>query len=189
MIDLEKVCPLTLFEVCRCTLRRGLGDMNRSALGMVETRGLVGAIEAADAMVKAANVVLVGKENISGGLVTIMVRGDVGAVKAATDAGASAAQRVGELISVHVIARPHLELEPILPFPTPDKPYEEEQVLEEPKEEEKAPEEENDVDLDKLTVGQLRKLARKIEGISLTGRQISVANKEVLIKEITKTKN
>lgn len=76
------------------------------ALGMVETRGLVGSIEAADAMVKAANVELIGKEQIGGGLVTVMVRGDVGAVKAATDAGAQAAQRVGELISVHVIPRP-----------------------------------------------------------------------------------
>ena len=73
------------------------------ALGMIETKGLVGSIEAADAMVKAANVYLIGKEFVGGGLVTVMVRGDVGAVKAATDAGAAAAQRVGELLSVHVI--------------------------------------------------------------------------------------
>jgi ethanolamine utilization protein EutM len=85
-----------------------------NALGMVETRGLVGAIEAADAMVKAANVTLVGKEQIGAGLVTVMVRGDVGAVKAATDAGA-AAERVGELVSVHVIPRPHAEVDAILP--------------------------------------------------------------------------
>lgn len=85
------------------------------ALGMIETRGLVGAIEAADAMVKAANVKLVGKETIGGGFVTVMVRGDVGAVKAATDAGAAAAGRVGELKSVHVIPRPHNEVEAILP--------------------------------------------------------------------------
>ena len=85
------------------------------ALGMIETRGLVGSIEAADAMVKAANVTLVGKEHVGGGLVTVMVRGDVGAVKAATDAGAAAAKRVGELISVHVIPRPHVEVEGILP--------------------------------------------------------------------------
>lgn len=85
------------------------------ALGMVETKGLVGSIEAADAMVKAANVTLIGKEEIGGGLVTVLVRGDVGAVKAATDAGATAAQRVGELISVHVIPRPHEEVEKILP--------------------------------------------------------------------------
>jgi ethanolamine utilization protein EutM len=83
---------------------------NNGALGMIETRGLVAAIEAADAMVKAANVDLVGKEQIGGGLVTIIVRGDVGAVKAATDAGASAAGRVGEVVSVHVIPRPHQDL-------------------------------------------------------------------------------
>ena len=87
---------------------------NTNALGMVETRGLVGAIEAADAMVKAANVQLVGKEQVGGGLVTVMVRGDVGAVQAATDAGA-AAEKVGELISVHVIPRPHAEVDAILP--------------------------------------------------------------------------
>ena len=86
-----------------------------NALGMIETRGLVGAIEAADAMVKAANVTLVGKEQVGGGLVTVLVRGDVGAVKAATDAGAAAAENVGELVSVHVIPRPHSEVEVILP--------------------------------------------------------------------------
>jgi len=86
-----------------------------NALGLIETRGLVGAIEAADAMVKAANVRLIGKEQIGGGYVTVMVRGDVGAVKAATDAGAAAARRVGELISVHVIPRPHDDIEGILP--------------------------------------------------------------------------
>ncbi len=85
------------------------------ALGMVETRGLVGAVEAADAMVKAANVVLIGSEYVGGGYVTVMVRGDVGAVKAATDAGAAAAKRVGELVSVHVIPRPHQDVEMILP--------------------------------------------------------------------------
>jgi ethanolamine utilization protein EutM len=85
------------------------------ALGMIETKGLIGAVEAADAMVKTANVVLVGKEYIGAGYVTVMVRGDVGAVKAATDAGAAAARRVGELVSVHVIPRPHAEVEKILP--------------------------------------------------------------------------
>lgn len=89
--------------------------MGQEALGMIETKGLVGAIEAADAMVKAANVVLLGYEKIGSGLVTVMVRGDVGAVKAATDAGAAAAQRVGEVISVHVIPRPHTDTERILP--------------------------------------------------------------------------
>ena len=85
------------------------------ALGMVETKGLVGSSEAADAMVKAANVSLIGKVHVGGGLVTVMVRGDVGAVKAATDAGAAAAAKVGELVSVHVIPRPHPEVEFILP--------------------------------------------------------------------------
>ena len=87
------------------------------ALGLVETKGLIGSIEAADAMVKAANVVLAGKEYIGAGYVTVMVRGDVGAVKAATDAGAAAARRVGELVSVHVIPRPHAEVEKVLPRP------------------------------------------------------------------------
>ncbi len=89
--------------------------MNADALGMVETRGLVGAIEAADAMVKAANVTLVGYEKIGSGLVTVMVRGDVGAVKAATDAGAAAAKNVGEVVSTHVIPRPHTDVEKIIP--------------------------------------------------------------------------
>ena len=89
--------------------------MSQIALGLIETKGLVGAIEAADAMVKAARVRLIGKEKVGGGYVTVMVRGEVGAVKAATDAGATAARRVGELVSVHVIPRPHAEVEQILP--------------------------------------------------------------------------
>jgi hypothetical protein len=96
-------------------LGRGPAFMDRDALGLVETKGLIGSIEAADAMVKAANVTLVAKEYIGAGYVTVMVRGDVGAVKAATDAGAAAARRVGELVSVHVIPRPHSEVEKILP--------------------------------------------------------------------------
>lgn len=95
-----------------------VGDTALIALGMVETKGLVGAIEAADAMVKAANVMLIGSEYVGGGYVTVMVRGDVGAVKAATDAGAAAAKRVGELLSVHVIPRPHADVEMILPQQT-----------------------------------------------------------------------
>ncbi len=87
----------------------------KEALGMVETRGLIGAIEAADAMVKAANVRLIGKQQIGSGLVTVMVRGDVGAVKAAVDAGAAAAKRVGDLYGVHVIPSPHDDVEGILP--------------------------------------------------------------------------
>src|SRR6476659_3339695 len=90
-------------------------DAAMIALGMFETKGLVGAIEAADAMVKAANVTLIGSEYVGGGLVTVMVRGDVGAVKAATDAGAAAAKLVGELVSAHVIPRPHSDVELSLP--------------------------------------------------------------------------
>ncbi len=89
--------------------------MEKQALGMIETKGLVGSIEAADAMVKAANVHLIGKVHVGGGLVTVMVRGDVGAVKAAVEAGAAAAKRIGELVSVHVIPRPHDDVEAILP--------------------------------------------------------------------------
>ena len=90
-------------------------NYDKIALGMIETRGLIGSIEAADAMVKAADVTLIGKVHVGGGLVTVMVRGEVGAVKAAVDAGAAAAQRVGNLISQHVIPRPHNEVEGILP--------------------------------------------------------------------------
>ena len=89
--------------------------MALEALGMVETRGLVASIEAADAMVKAANVELIGTEKIGSGLVSVMVRGDVGAVKAATEAGANAASKLGELVAVHVIPRPHADVEKILP--------------------------------------------------------------------------
>ena len=91
-------------------------ELPGEALGLVETRGLVGMIEAADAMVKAANVVFVGWQKVDAGLVTAIVRGDVAAVKAATDAGAAAARRVGELVSVHVIPRPHANLEDALPI-------------------------------------------------------------------------
>ena len=87
----------------------------KEAIGMIETRGLIGSIEAADAMVKAANVSLMGEERIGGGYVTVIVKGDVGAVKAAVDAGAAAAKRVGELVSVHVIPRPHADIDKILP--------------------------------------------------------------------------
>ena len=89
--------------------------MAGEAIGLIETRGLVGALEAADSMVKAANVKLIGQERIGGGLVTVIVKGDVGAVKTAVDAGAATAKRVGELISVHVIPRPHNDLDAILP--------------------------------------------------------------------------
>lgn len=90
-------------------------EKNISALGMIETKGLIASIEAMDQMLKAANVRIAGKEHVTGGYVAVMVRGDVGAVKAAVDAGAAAAQRIGELVSVHVIPRPHMEVESVLP--------------------------------------------------------------------------
>ncbi|SHE90811.1 BMC domain-containing protein [Clostridium fallax] len=89
--------------------------MGQQSLGMIETRGLVAAIEAADAMVKAANVELIGTEKIGSGLVTVIVRGDVGAVKAATEAGTNVASTLGEIVAVHVIPRPHQTVEGILP--------------------------------------------------------------------------
>ena len=92
--------------------------MEKQALGMIETRGMVGAIEAADTMAKAANVTLVGKELVGGGLVTVMVSGDVGAVKAAVEAGAAAAKRIGEVVSAHIIPRPHDDVDTILPGKT-----------------------------------------------------------------------
>lgn len=95
--------------------KKGEKQMSKEALGMIETRGLVAAVEAADAMCKAANVVLIGTERIGSGLVTVMVRGDVGAVKSAVEAGANSAQRFGELVATHVIPRPHSDVEAILP--------------------------------------------------------------------------
>lgn len=169
------------------------------ALGLIETKGLVGAIEAADAMVKAAQVKLIGKELTTGGLVTVMVRGDVGAVKAAVDAGAAAAARVGQLISAHVIPRPDVNTEIILPQPEPPPepvkpetpPPSETPVVEEPRKEPppkpkprktaSVPVEE---DLEKMSTVALRKLARSTPGISIHGRQISIANRSLLLTEI-----
>ena len=113
--DLARIMPAKGPATGKSGLPAGEQVPLDAALGMIETKGLVSSIEAADAMVKAANVTLIGKVHVGGGLVTVMVRGDVGAVKAATDAGAAAAERVGELISVHVIPRPHEEVEYILP--------------------------------------------------------------------------
>ena len=96
-------------------IKKEVTKMTQEALGMVETRGLVAAIEAADSMLKAANVTLIGTEKIGSGLVSVMVRGDVGAVKAAVEAGSANAQRLGELVAVHVIPRPHTDVEKILP--------------------------------------------------------------------------
>ena len=107
------VKPVETTEIT--TPKKEVKKMALEALGMVETRGLVAAIEAADAMVKAANVQLVGTEKIGSGLVTVMVRGDVGAVKSAVEAGSTSASRLGELVATHVIPRPHGDVEKILP--------------------------------------------------------------------------
>lgn len=150
------------------------------ALGMIETRGLVAAIEAADAACKAANVKLVGKEYIGGGYVTIKIIGEVAAVKAAVDAGAAAAQRIGELVSVHVIPRPIDDLEMLI---YPEKPPVDPNSLPEAS----SPDELRS-HLEALSVMQLRSIARKIEEIELTGREISKATKEELIEKIIKAK-
>lgn len=184
--------------------------MVNEAIGMIETKGLVAAIEAADAMVKAANVKLTGKVLVGGGLVTVTVRGDVGAVKAATDAGAAVAQRVGELISVHVIPRPHGEVDTILPKqPAQEnkelKPQQTEATtVEEPPVEklketpfegtvesfekhlESAGYEEAFEQLEKIPVVALRQFARQINGLAIAGREVSKANREKLMTEIRK---
>lgn len=174
------------------------------ALGMIETRGLVASIEAADSMVKSANVSLIGKVHVGSGLVTVMVKGDVGAVKAAVDAGAAAANRTGELVSVHVIPRPHSEIEYILPQP-PDSEdnlkkasSEEEkiennsdtpQVLEKSSENHNSESQEKSIEdimkeLQAMSVVELRRYARNFNDLSISGRQISKANKAVLLKEL-----
>ena len=178
-----------------------------NALGMIETRGLVASIEAADAMVKAASVTLISKTHVGGGLVTVMVEGDVGAVKAATDAGAAAAERVGELISVHVIPRPAADVAHILdrrpepkppapePEPEPEVPEPEEAAhTEEMKEEqpEEAHAEKMDLSeltpeaLGKMTVAKLRIVARELGTTGMSRRDIRFAKKEDLIERITK---
>ena len=186
-----------------------------NALGMIETRGLVASIEAADAMVKAASVTLISKTHVGGGLVTVMVEGDVGAVKAATDAGAAAAERVGELVSVHVIPRPaadvaHIldrrpepkpepepeppapepEPEPEVPEPEPEEAAHTEEMKEEQPEE--APAEKMDLSeltpeaLGKMTVAKLRIVARELGTTGMSRRNIRFAKKEDLIERITK---
>ena len=162
----------------------------QQALGMIETKGLVGSVEAADAMVKAANVYLIGKEHVGGGLVTVMVRGDVGAVKAATEAGATAAQGVGELVSVHVIPRPHSDVEKLLPPPAAAEPINPQATAKEqkpaPAAKEPAVSSTPETKLHSLTVEELRKLARQTQGLTIKGREISRATKEQLIRELLK---
>jgi microcompartment protein CcmL/EutN len=186
------------------------------ALGLIETKGLVGAIEAADAMVKAANVRLIGKERVDAALITVKVIGETAAIRSAVDAGAAAAKRVGELISSHVIPRPADEIEDLI-FAKASKTKEEieaemdvqsspAQPVQSEKEEgegkvedlttpaEPLPmqlsENENEFlqQLQAMTVHQLRSYARQLQGLSIYGRQISRANKEQLIAELLKAK-
>jgi ethanolamine utilization protein EutM len=165
------------------------------ALGLIETRGLVGSIEAADVMLKTANVRLIGKEIVRDGLVTIEIVGEVAAVKAAVEAGATAASRVGELVSQHVIPRPVDDIEDLLarslsgstepPKPLPV-PRPRRQAPAAPAQEKRVTADSPAPDLDAMTVRELRTLARGMEGLGIQGRQISKANKELLIREILK---
>jgi len=142
--------------------------LNEKALGLIETRGLIGAVEAADAMVKAAKVKLHPAEYSTGALVVIKVTGEVGAVKAAVDAGAKAAEKAGHLISAHIIPRPHDDTENLI-FPRSIPPGED-----------------NPVDFSQMTVKQLRNYTRNMPGIELKGREISSANREILLKALKK---
>lgn len=144
------------------------------ALGLIETRGYVGAITAADAALKAANVALIGSERADAGLVTVKLTGDVAAVQAAVDAGASAATSVGELVARHVIPRPHEELEQIIPETgdSVSNPTGHRSLVRK--------------DLDAMTVGDLRRLARQTRGVPLRGREISTAKREALIQALVR---
>ncbi len=168
------------------------------ALGLIETRGLVGSIEAADVMLKTANVRLVGKEIVRDGLVTVEIVGDVAAVKAAVEAGATAAGRVGELVSQHVIPRPVDDIESLLARAVTDRKHDppdhrpavkpkkaSEPVLEFKEPSETGPFQQR---LEEMTVRELRTLARETEGLDIQGREISKANKDLLIREILKAR-
>lgn len=144
--------------------------MYERALGLVETRGLVGAIEAADAMVKAARVKLIGKERSTGGLVTVKVVGEVAAVRSAVAAGSAAAEKVGELISTHVIPRPHTDTESIV-YDTKG-PTRIDTLLP------------GAGDLERMSVRELRQLARETPGVGIQGREISKAGKAKLLSEL-----
>ncbi|MFQ5649613.1 MAG: BMC domain-containing protein [bacterium] len=144
--------------------------MDDKALGLIETKGLVGAIEAADAMVKAANVKLVGAETTIAALITVKVQGEVAAVRSAVDAGAAAAEKIGELVSCHVIPRPHESIEAMV--------YEEVTLSAHPPGSPKSFEH-----IAQLPVRQLRRLARELSGFPIHGRDISKANKQILLEK------
>ena len=163
------------------------------ALGMVETRGLVGSIEAADVMVKTANVHVLGTQYIKNGFVTVQVIGEVAAVQAAVDAARAAAARIGEVIATHVIPRPADDIESILKKVTAGHPGEPVDAVSDSEGEEDFEAElfvashddtEYRAQLEAMTVHQLRSLARTVEGLSIAGREISMANKETLISEL-----
>lgn len=173
-------------------------EMLEYALGMVETRGLIGSIEAADVMVKTANVHILGTEYIRNGLVTVKIIGEVAAVKAAVDAGAAAAARVGQVVSTHVIPRPAAEIETILrKIPTPSSRGGNAQMPDKEKPGNTTPDQESlfahptDLEeykrqLEAMTVPQLRTIARNEGDLGIAGRQISKASKEQLISELLK---
>ncbi len=165
------------------------------ALGMIETRGFVGSVEAADVMLKTANVRLLGKEVVREGLVTIEVIGEVAAVKVAVEAGAQAAARVGELLSAHVIPRPDDEIDILLAgqagvevAPVPPPVVRTAHAPAAAPKSASAPVITSDAELDAMTVHQLRAIAREIPGLGIQGRQISKANKQVLLTEILKAR-
>jgi ethanolamine utilization protein EutM len=180
--------------------------MIQYALGLVETKGLVGALEAADAMVKTANVILVGKERTDPAMITIKVVGDTAAVRSAVEAGASAAQRVGQLVSAHVIPRPHEELKDLLYARSTRSAEEVEELLgmeleaeavaDETQEDELfampeglGPEDQEYFEkLSAMTVHELRSHARKIEGLTIYGREISRANKSQLLEQLMRVR-
>ena len=170
--------------------------MQELALGLVETRGLVGALEAADVMAKTASVAILGMEYAGGGLVTVQATGDVAAVRAAVEAGGAAAQRVGHLVSTHVIPRPAGDVEQILRSRTGAEPAADAGSSADERDGETqelefdfiaSPDDaEYHRQLDAMTVHQLRALARSIEGLGIQGREISKANKELLVSELMK---
>lgn len=163
--------------------------MKQQALGLIETRGLVAAIEAADAALKAAAVELINYEKVFGGLVTVAVTGEVAAVQAAVAAGSAAAARVGELISRHVIPRPLADIELLIRQPGGSGDNsDDEDTVDLTSGTAGVMEEESIQDLENLSVEELRRMARKTDGISIQGRQISRANKEQLIAEILKAR-
>jgi microcompartment protein CcmL/EutN len=165
------------------------------ALGMIETRGFVGSVEAADVMCKTANVRLLGKEVVREGLVTVEVVGEVAAVKAAVEAGAAAAARVGELLSAHVIPRPVDDIDCLLagqaeepPAPAPQKRVVNRPAFPAGPKPMPAETESSDAELESMTVHQLRAIAREIPGLGIQGRQISKANRQALLTEILKAR-